>query len=154
MDLSVLLSEWGYWGLFIASFLSGSIIPFSSEAILSIVLIQQYDPFLSVLSATIGNWLGGVTCYYLGYLGKSDWIHKYLRISQETIDKTVKFLQGKGSLIGFFGFLPAIGDVFVVALGLMRANQFGSLFSLLIGKLARYCFIVFLIDKIQLWFHL
>ena len=59
------------------------------------------------------------------------------------------FLQGKGSLLGFLGFLPFIGDVIVVALGLMRANKAGALLSLLVGKFGRYYFIIFLLDKLQ-----
>lgn len=143
------LSSWGYWGLFIAAFLSGTVIPFSSEAVLSLLVINNYSPWGCILAATAGNWLGGVTCYYIGYLGKREWIHKYLRISQEKIDKMTLFLQGKGSLLGFLGFLPFIGDVIVVALGLMRANKAGALLSLLVGKFGRYYFIIFLLDKLQ-----
>ncbi len=143
------LSSWGYWGLFIAAFLSGTVIPFSSEAVLSLLVINNYSPWGCILAATAGNWLGGVTCYYIGYLGKREWIHKYLRISQEKIDKMTLCLQGKGYLLGFLGFLPFIGDVIVVALGLMRANKAGSLLSLLVGKFGRYYFIIFLLDKLQ-----
>lgn len=152
MDFLGDLSSWGYWGLFIAAFLSGTVIPFSSEAVLGLLVISNYNPWGCIFAATAGNWLGGVTCYYLGYLGKTEWIHKYLRISQKKIDKMTLFLQGKGSLLGFLGFLPFIGDVIVVALGLMRANKVGSLLSLLVGKFGRYYFIIFLLDKLQPYF--
>ncbi len=151
MDFLGSLSDWGYWGLFIASFLSGTVITFSSEALLSLLVIQNYDPWGCILAATTGNWLGGVTCYYIGYCGKIEWVHKYLRISQDKINKTVSFLKGKGSLLGFLGFVPLIGDVIVVALGLMKANRLGSLTSLLAGKFMRYYFIIFLLDTVQKW---
>ena len=35
----------------------------------------------------------------------------------------VKFLQGKGALMAFFTFLPAIGEVIAIALGFMRSNM-------------------------------
>ena len=29
------LIDWGYWGLFLGSFIAGSVLPFSSEAVLA-----------------------------------------------------------------------------------------------------------------------
>lgn len=98
MEFIAGLSEWGYFGLFIAAFLAGSIIPFSSEAVLGLLLIAGYDSWGCVFSATLGNWLGGVTCYYIGYLGKTEWIHTYLKIPEEKLSKMQRFLKGKGSL--------------------------------------------------------
>ena len=83
-------------------------------------------------------WLGGITCYYIGRLGKTAWIEKYLKLSHEKLDKTQRFLQGKGSLMGFFAFVPGVGDAIVVALGLMRANLWGVALSMLLGKGIRY----------------
>ena len=85
MEFIAGLSEWGYFGLFISAFLAGSIIPFSSEAVLGLLLIAGYDSWGCVFSATLGNWLGGVTCYYIGYLGKTEWIHTYLKIPEEKL---------------------------------------------------------------------
>ena len=34
----------------------------------------------------------------------------------------VNFLQGKGAMMAFFAFLPAIGEVIAIALGFMRSN--------------------------------
>ena len=120
MEFIAGLSEWGYFGLFIAAFLAGSIIPFSSEAVLGLLLIAGYDSWGCVFSATLGNWLGGVTCYYIGYLGKTEWIHTYLKIPEEKLSKMQRFLKGKGSLFGFFVFIPVIGDIMIVALSLIH----------------------------------
>ena len=49
MEFIAGLSEWGYFGLFIAAFLAGSIIPFSSEAVLGLLLIAGYDSWLCIL---------------------------------------------------------------------------------------------------------
>ena len=80
----------------------------------------------------------GVTCYYIGRLGKVEWIEKYLRIKKSSLDKTQKFLQGKGALMAFFVFLPAGGDLIIVTLGLMRANVLITNLSMLAGKFLRY----------------
>ena len=52
MEFIASLSEWGYLGLFIAAFLAGSIIPFSSEAVLGLLLIAGYDSWGCIISAT------------------------------------------------------------------------------------------------------
>lgn len=138
MDFIAGLADWGYIGLFIATFLAGSILPFSSEVVLSALLATGLNPWGCILTATAGNWLGGLTCYYIGRMGRMDWIEKYLRIKPEKLEKTQRFLQGKGALMAFFVFLPVVGDLIVVAFGLMRANVVMVGISMLAGKFLRY----------------
>ncbi len=66
--------EWGYLGLFLSSFLGATIIPLSSEIVLSLLLTQGFDINLSIIIATIGNWLGVLSSYYLVSLGKWDFV--------------------------------------------------------------------------------
>ena len=47
-------------------------------------------------------------------------------------------IKGKGSWMGFFVFLPGIGDFIAVALGFLRANICGSAISMFLGKAIRY----------------
>ena len=69
------LIDWGYWGLFIGSFVAGSVIPFSSEAVLvACIGPLGLDPMLCTLFATAGNVAGGMTCYWMGHLGNMEWI--------------------------------------------------------------------------------
>ena len=80
------------------------------------------EPALCVLSATLGNTLGGMTCYYMGRLGRIDWIEKYFKVKREKIERMQHFLQGKGALMAFFAFLPFVGEAIAIALGFMRSN--------------------------------
>ena len=107
-----LLIEWGLPGLFISALLAGSIVPFSSELVLVALVKLGLPPIACLISATLGNTVGGMTCYYMGRLGKISWIEKYFKVKKEKVDKMVKFLQGKGALMAFFTFLPAIGEVY------------------------------------------
>ena len=104
-----LLIEWGLPGLFISALLAGSIVPFSSELVLVALIKLGLPPIACLLSATLGNTAGGMTCYYMGRLGKIAWIEKYFKVKKEKVDKMVNFLQGKGAMMAFFAFLPAIG---------------------------------------------
>ncbi|MDD4921176.1 MAG: DedA family protein [Bacteroidales bacterium] len=132
------LIEWSYFGLFIATFLAGSILPFSSEIVLSGLLAIGANSTGCLLAATSGNFLGGMTCYYLGHLGNIKWIEKYLGVSDEKMQKGVRFLHGKGAFMAFFTFVPVVGDLLAVTLGYMRANIWITSISMLLGKFVRY----------------
>lgn len=145
MDMDTMLqflTEWGYWGMFISAFLAGTVLPFSSEAVLLACIGLGLDPVLSTLSTTAGNALGGLTCYWIGHLGKMEWIEKYLGVKKKQMDKAERFIKGKGSWIAFLSFLPVIGDAILVVLGLMRANAIIVAISMTLGKLARYAILV------------
>lgn len=133
-----ILIDWGYPGLFISALLAGSIIPFSSELVMVALVKVGLSPALCVLFATLGITLGGMTCYYMGHIGKTDWIEKYFKVKKEKIDKMQRFLQGKGALMAFFAFLPFVGEVIAIALGFMRSNVALTTVSMFAGKLIRY----------------
>ncbi len=137
-SLIQLLIDWGYVGLFISALLAGSIIPFSSELVLVALVNVGLSPAVCVLSAALGNTVGGMTCYYMGRLGRIDWIEKYFKVKKEKIDRMQHFLQGKGALMAFFAFLPFVGEAIAIALGFMRSNLVLTTVSMFIGKLLRY----------------
>ena len=130
--------EWGYLGLFIASFLGATIIPFSSELVLSLLIIKGYDFNLSLLVATTGNWLGGLSSYFLGRLGKWSTLEKYFRLKKEKIVKFKTNIDKWGSLLAFFCWLPIVGDPIAVGLGFFRTNYVLVAIWMFIGKLIRY----------------
>lgn len=133
-----LLTDWGYVGLFLSALLAGSIIPFSSELVMVALVKVGLSPAICVIAATLGNTIGGMTCYYMGRLGKTAWIEKYFKVKKEKIDKMQRFLQGKGALMAFFAFLPFVGEAIAIALGFMRSNVLLTVSSMFIGKLIRY----------------
>jgi membrane protein YqaA with SNARE-associated domain len=132
------LIDYGYVGLFVASFLAATILPFSSDVVFVALLAAGLKEWPCVIIASTGNWMGGMTNYYLGKLGKVEWIEKYLKIKPEKIHKMQNWLEGKGAGMAFFSFLPFIGDVMAVALGYMRANVKIVSICMLIGKASRY----------------
>ena len=130
--------EWGYLGLFIASFLGATLIPFSSELVFSLLIIKGYDFNLSLLVATTGNWLGGLSSYFLGRLGKWSTLEKYFRLKKEKIVKFKTNIDKWGSLLAFFCWLPVIGDPIAVGLGFFRTNYILVAMWMFIGKFIRY----------------
>ena len=141
--------EYGYIGLFLASFLAATILPFGSEFVFVTLIAFRLDPWLCTIIASVGNWLGGMTNYYLGRLGKTEWIEKYLKVKKEKIEKIQQWLHGKGAVMAFFSFLPAVGDIIALALGYMRANVYIVNICMFLGKFIRY---VMLMYGVQLFF--
>jgi membrane protein YqaA with SNARE-associated domain len=136
------LINWGYWGMLFAGFLAGSFFPFSSEAVLTGLDAAGLHPVPLVVYASIGNIAGSLFNYSIGRMGRLDWIEKYLHVKKESIDKAVRFMNGRGAWMGFFAFLPIIGSGITIALGLMRANIVISTVSISIGKIIRYLILV------------
>lgn len=132
------LIEYGPWGMLVASFIAGSVFPFSSEAVMLAMLAAGVDPWEMVIFASIGNVAGSMFNYGVGRMGRLDWIEKYLHVKKESLDKAQRFMGGRGAWMGFFTFLPIIGSAISILLGLMRANVFITLISISIGKVMRY----------------
>ena len=132
------LFDYSLWGLFLASFLAATVVPFSSEALLTYLIVNGTDPYSAVVVATAGNWLGGMSSFAIGYLGKWEWIEKYLRIDRAKIEKWHDRLYKRGAIFAFFCWLPAVGDIIAVGLGLLRANVLITAIAMLAGKFIRY----------------
>ncbi|NPD81309.1 DedA family protein [Prevotella sp. PINT] len=141
-DIITLLEGYGYIGMFIAAFIAGSVFPWSSEAIMVGLQAAGLDPVGLVVWGTAGNVLGSMFNYWVGHLGRIDWIEKYLHVKKESLDKAERFMHGHGAWIGFFAFLPIIGSAITIMLGLMRANMFITIIAIAIGKFLRYAILV------------
>ena len=125
--------------LFLFCFLAATIVPFSSEAYLIYCIdeLPHQVPLILVL-ATLGNWLGGVTSFYLGRLGKWHWLKKYFGIKEEKVLAWQGKIEKQSFFWSLFTWLPFIGDLISVALGYFRTTTFKTLLGMLIGKGARY----------------
>ena len=132
------LMNFGYLGLFIGAFLAATVIPFSSDVMLVGILVAGANPYIAVAVATIGNWLGGLTSYGLGWLGKWEWIEKYMRVSRASLEKQQHKVARYGSALALLTWLPFIGDVFAIALGFYKVDFKRSAIFMLIGKCLRF----------------
>ncbi|MGB1466939.1 MAG: YqaA family protein, partial [Alcanivorax nanhaiticus] len=60
-------TELGHIGLFMAAFLAATVLPLSSEVVLVALLLNGLSPASLVTVATVGNVLGALVNYALGY---------------------------------------------------------------------------------------
>jgi len=138
----MIFETYGYWGMFVAAFLAGSVFPFSSEAVM-LSLLTRLDAWPLIIYGTIGNVLGSVFNYFVGRMGKLEWIEKYLHIKKKNMDRARRFMAGRGAWMGFFAFLPVLGSAITVILGLTRANMLISFVTIAAGKFLRYLLLVY-----------
>jgi membrane protein YqaA with SNARE-associated domain len=132
------LIKLGYLGLFLSSFLASTVVPLSSDIILSALIALNFDVWTCIIVATVGNFLGGLTTYGLGYLGKWKWIEKYFKKSKEDIEKFQHKVQRVGIIAAAFAWLPFIGDLIALALGFLRFKPVPVFIMMLIGRFCRF----------------
>lgn len=134
--------EWleglGLLGLFIGTFLAATIFPFSSDALYVGVLLTGISPVSVLTVGTLGNWLGGVTTYFLGRLAKWEWVEKTFKVKPETLEKQHRYIKKYGVWVALMTWIPFVGDVIAIALGFYKCPAAQSLFLMLVGKFARF----------------
>jgi len=131
-------STYGYWGLFLSAFLAGSIIPFSAELLIGILLYQGFPLIPLVLVATLGNWLGGYTAFFMGYYARWDLIEKYFKINPAKIQNFKWKDKFSTELLALFCWIPILGSLILISLGLMRRSIIKTGVFMFIGRLVRY----------------
>lgn len=135
--------ELGYIGLTLAAFLAATILPLSSEVVLTALLLNDFNPFWLVVLATIGNVAGSVVNYVIGYYG-GDYIRiKWLHISDEAFLKTQQRFQKWGAWSLLLAWVPIIGDPLTLIAGTLRVNFVWFLILVTLGKGLRYAVIAF-----------
>ena len=142
-EMMEFLVQYGYLGLCLSAFIAGSVLPLSSELVLSACILKLHlSPWWCLLWATIGNVGGGMTCYWLGSLGNMEWIERYAHVSHDKLMRAQRWVEGYGAWMAFFAFLPFIGGPIAVALGLMRSNLPITIVAMILGKMLRYIILI------------
>lgn len=132
------LVDFGYIGLFIGSFLASTVIPLSADVLLIALLSLGGNVWACLFVATLGNWFGGLTSYWIGWVGKWEWMERWLNVKQEQLTRQKEKVDKYGSLLAFFTWLPIVGDLFAIALGFYKVNPKTSALYMLIGRFLRF----------------
>ena len=151
MELGPAWEEAGLWGLFLASFLAATILPFSSEALLGVMALGEWSSVSLLLLASIGNTLGGLTNYGIGRWVPEEKLLRRLRIDTAKADRWRNLVQRYGTWAALLCWLPIIGDPIAIALGLFRAPLAPSALLMFLGKAARYAVLLSILRGPLLW---
>jgi membrane protein YqaA with SNARE-associated domain len=139
-----LLTEYGLLSLLLLSFCASTLLPLGSEWLLVALLLQGFDPWETVLVATLGNTLGGATSYLLGRLG-GDWlIRKLLRIDSARQQRAERWFNRYGSALLLLSWLPLVGDPLCLVSGSLKTPPVRFTLLVATGKGVRYATVAML----------
>lgn len=141
-SISALLLTYGYGGMFLAAFLAGSFIPFSSELVMIGLLVAGSSPARLLLWGTLGNTLGSVFNYWLGRQGRPEWIVRYAHVKPENLASARRFVARYGAWMGLLAWVPILGSAIAISLGLLRSNPLHTVLAFAVGKGVRYLIVV------------
>lgn len=143
-----LLIEYGFWGMLVAAFLAGTFVPFSSEVVLTALLLTtECDAVTLVAGATVGNVVGTMFNYALGYLcsrpGKLQRLAERWMPSPDgkASQRATQWVERYGAWSGLLTFLPVLGTAIAVVAGLLRIRQSTFFLATFMGKFVRYIII-------------
>ena len=136
-----------YLSLFIISFLAATILPFSSELTLAgLMATSNYDNSLLLIIASLGNVLGSVVNWTLGFYSRKLSKKKWFPFKDEQIESSSKWFNKFGRWSLLFAWVPIIGDPLTLAAGLLRVKFIEFLILVTIGKVSRYLVIFYLLS--------
>jgi membrane protein YqaA with SNARE-associated domain len=133
------------WSLFTSALLASTLLPGGSEAVLVYLASNTvYSPLTLLLVAALGNTLGGMTSWGIGWLIARKYPARGL--VKPAQQKAVERLQRWGSPLLLLSWLPVIGDPLCVAAGWLRFHWLLSLLFIGVGKTARYAVLLYLLN--------
>jgi len=110
------LIELGIIGLFIATFVSASIVPMPSEPII-IGAVLILGPAITFIVSLIGGILGAITNYYIGLKG----IHRFVARNVKNEKKAQKWFDRWGAPILLIApWVPFVGDPLMIVAGTLE----------------------------------
>ena len=134
-----------YFQLSLISFLAATILPFSSEVVLTTMyLSNSFEPYFLLIFASIGNIMGSITNWYLGKKITLFQNRKWFPVSPDQLERSRKYFQKYGLWSLLLAWVPIIGDPLTLLAGVLKVRF--SIFFLLvsISKISRYIFILYL----------
>ncbi len=135
-------AEAGLWGLFFSAFVSATLLPGSSEVVMT-ALVTAYPEIVwkAFLAATAGNVTGCLLSYGMGY-GAKQGFERFQKVKIDLEHPLVQRLRRWGPPALFLSFLPLVGDVLVVAAGWLKLPLGRSMLWIAAGKATRYLVLV------------
>ncbi len=128
-----------YAGLFWASLLAATVLPFQSEVVLfGMLLTHHYSVVLLVMVASLGNILGSVVNYLLGRFLAAFEDRPWFPVKRTRIARAEAWYHAYGRWSLLLSWLPVIGDPLTIVAGVLRESFAVFLLLVSLAKVARY----------------
>ena len=138
-----------YLTLFTVAFLSATLLPLGSEALLLYDITQNCSLLLLWIFATLGNTLGSMLNYWLGLKGE-EYLERKKYLSVKKMEKTKRFFNKYGGWTLLLSWTPIIGDPLTFIAGVLRYNFKCFIFIVFFAKGIRYAVVIFLASNLWL----
>ena len=130
------LPEFGLSTVFVVAFISATLLPLGSEpAVFGLVKLNPELFWPAIVVATLGNTLGGMTSWWMGYgahQAVDQWRHSKTHV------RALDWLQRLGPKACLLSWMPLIGDPLCAVAGWLRMPLLACTGYMAAGKLARY----------------
>ena len=133
-----------YFTLAFVAFLSATLLPMGSEALLLYDVKEGHNVYLLILVASFGNILGSCLNYYLGLKGEV-YLEEKKYLKKESILKYKKFFDKYGAYSLLLAWLPIIGDPLTFVAGVLKYDFKAFLAAVSLAKALRYILLVYLV---------
>ena len=128
-----------YLAVFLSAFVAATLLPAQSEAVLSFyILSAPQTVFALILVATVGNVLGSVLNWVVGFYATRFQNRKWFPATPSQMQRAEKFYRKYGRYSLLLSWVPFIGDPITVIAGVLREPIFSFLLLVTIAKSARY----------------
>ena len=126
-----------YITLFTVAFLSATLLPMGSEALLVYNVSQNYSLILLWSFATLGNTLGSMVNYWLGLKGER-YLEEKGHLSAKKMEKARTFFDSYGGWTLLLSWVPMIGDPLTFIAGVLRYKFKWFMLNVALAKGTRY----------------
>jgi membrane protein YqaA with SNARE-associated domain len=106
----------------------------------------EYNSFILIGTASLGNILGSVFNWLLGFYFFKYINKKWFPFKKKEIDAAIKKFSNFGVLSLLFAWVPIIGDPLTFIAGILRVNFLLFLVLVSVGKISRYLFVYTLVS--------
>jgi len=137
-----------YLTLFTVAFISATLFPMGSEALLVYDISQGHSMILLWGFATAGNTLGSMVNYWFGLKGEM-YLEEKGYLSAKKMQKSRAFFDKYGGWTLLLSWAPVIGDPLTFIAGVLRYDF--KWFSLIVtvAKGTRYAIVIFLASNLS-----
>lgn len=141
------ISNTGYAGVFFLMVVESALIPMPSEITMPfagfLVSTGRFDLILVVLTGALGNLIGSLLAFGLGFWGEDLFLRnfirkfgKYILISEHEYNRSEKWFRKYGEIIVFVSrLLPAIRTYISLPAGISKMNLFRFIIYTFLGSL-------------------
>ncbi len=133
-----LILNLGYFGLFLISFLSASLLPLASEVFVVGMPPLGFNVWGVIAVATVGSYMGSLVNYAVGKKGTDFVLGRYVKINPKTWERAERFYRRWGPVALFFSWVPFIGDPLTAVAGALNMHLGIFSFWVIFGKTLRY----------------